>query len=72
MSLKTSIVCYNNDSTCCVVYRPELIDPALLRSGHLDVLLYVGVREYSKLQAARCYKASHVLTAAAVLCAGLT
>ena len=27
---------------CC---RPDLIDPALLRPGRLDVLLYVGVAE---------------------------
>ncbi len=35
-----------------VVHRPDLIDPALLRPGRLDVLLYVGVAEdsHSKLK----------------------
>lgn len=34
------------------VRRPDLIDPALLRPGRLDVLLYVGVAEdsHSKLK----------------------
>ena len=34
------------------VHRPDLIDPALLRPGRLDVLLYVGVAEdsHSKLK----------------------
>lgn len=29
------------------VHRPDLIDPALLRPGRLDLLLYVGVAEDS-------------------------
>ena len=34
------------------ICRPDLIDPALLRPGRLDVLLYVGVAEdsHSKLK----------------------
>ncbi len=30
------------------MHRPDLIDPALLRPGRLDVLLYVGVAEDSQ------------------------
>ena len=52
---------YNVENSCLVaggsdarlqLRRPDLIDPALLRPGRLDVLLYVGVAEdsHSKLK----------------------
>lgn len=45
-----NIVLYSNAGL--QICRPDLIDPALLRPGRLDVLLYVGVAEdsHSKLK----------------------
>lgn len=48
-----------------VVLRPDLIDPALLRPGRLDVLLYVGVAEdsNSKLKVLQALTRKFVLEA---------
>jgi peroxin-6 len=46
------------------LHRPDLIDPALLRPGRLDVLLYVGVAEdsHSKLKVLQALTRKFMLT----------